>query len=112
MLRALTLFRVCLVIAIVSFGLGVHYAHRIFAEPIEMQPSRFDRIEERLHWPASLLATAILPREYTTIICEGAPPANIGWVTGSTLVAASTLFWTSLAAGVFILLRRATHQRI
>src|SRR5438270_11343744 len=109
----MTLFRVCLVVAILSCAIGIHYAHRIFAGPIEMQAGPVDRFEERLYWPAALATAAILPREYTTIICEGAPPANIGWVTGGALVAASTFFWTSIAAGMFIVIRRATHnQRI
>jgi hypothetical protein len=117
MLRKLTLFRACLLGALASLIVGVHHVVRLFwLRDFMYPPTLVGAVEDFLVRPAWLMAIVVLPTPYAYIICESAPPSDIGWVTGPTVVFFNMFFWTTVVAffyGIVYWLRRAMYvQRI
>jgi hypothetical protein len=102
----MTLLRVSAIAAIVALGVALHYAITLFGAPGDTHLGAIAHVEQYMLWPASMLASAVLPTRYVYIICEGEPPPHSGIILGTTLAFFNMFLWSATAALIYLALSR------
>jgi hypothetical protein len=96
-----TIARVCWVAGILALVVGSSFALARFWLGLFGSPSVLSGIFNLLLLPATSVTAALLPTNFTQIICDNPPPPYADVVTGSLLVVVNVVLWTGFAAIIF-----------